>query len=89
MAALLATLPILLVLGLMIGLRWSAGRAGMAGAGVALVVAVGPYGLGTRIAPELGIPIAVGGTAAEAVFVGPELPTLGGAVVGVARSSVR
>jgi len=42
--ALLAALPILLVLALMLGLGWPASRAGIAGAALALVVAIAEPG---------------------------------------------
>ena len=41
--AVLAALPILLILVLMLGLRWSAARAGLAGLGLALLLAWWPF----------------------------------------------
>ena len=49
MAFLLASLPILVILGLMIGKRWGASRAGGAGYLTALAVAVGYFGAGPRL----------------------------------------
>jgi lactate permease len=48
--AIAALLPILLVLLLMLALRWSAARAGLAGVGAAVLIAVGWFGFG--FAPE-------------------------------------
>ncbi len=66
--ALLAALPILLVLALMLGLGWPASRAGIAGAGLALVVAVFGFGFGTDVLPEVGLAGGLAGVAAEAGF---------------------
>ena len=68
MLALLAALPILLVLVLMLGLRWPASRAGIAGAALALVVAVVGFGLGTEVLPDVGLTGSLAGVAAEAGF---------------------
>ena len=68
MLALLAALPILLVLALMLGLRWPASRAGIAGAALALLVAIVGFGLGTEVLPEVGLAGSLGGVAAEAGF---------------------
>jgi lactate permease len=69
MQALLALVPVLLILALMIGLRWSAAAAGLAGLSAALVVALGPFGYGRATLTELGAPLAVAGAFAEALFV--------------------
>ncbi len=68
MTALLAALPILLVLGLMIGLGWPAARAGLAGAGLALGIAIVGFGLGTDVLPEVGLAGSLLGVVAEAAF---------------------
>ena len=68
MLALLAALPILLVLALMLGLGWPASRAGIAGAALALVVAIFGFGLGTEVLPEIGLAGSLVGVAAEAGF---------------------
>jgi len=46
--ALTALLPLGLVVLLMLGLRWSAAGAGLAGVGLALLLAVWPFGFGTQ-----------------------------------------
>jgi len=66
--ALLAALPILLVLALMLGLGWPASRAGIAGAALALVVAIVGFGFGTDVLPEVGLAGGLAGVAAEAGF---------------------
>jgi lactate permease len=67
-AAALAASPILVILALMLGLGWSAARAGVAGLAVALGVAVLGFGYGSAVFPELGPVGAVGGALAEAAF---------------------
>ncbi|MCG6118147.1 MAG: L-lactate permease [Aquimonas sp.] len=62
--ALLAALPILAVLGLMLGLGWSALRAGGAGLGLCVLLAIGAFAPGA----ELGLPVAAVGIGAEAGF---------------------
>lgn len=69
MQALLALTPILLILGLMVGMRWSAATAGLAGLAVALAVALGPFGYGSDTLSEIGPSLAVAGALAEALFV--------------------
>lgn len=64
----LAALPIAVILLLMIGLRWSAARAGSVGLAVALLLAWFVYGLGTERMPELGWAASAAGAMAEAVF---------------------
>ncbi len=68
MSAALAALPILLVLALMVGLRWPAARAGIAGATLALVVALFGFGFGRDILPDAGVVGGLAGVAAEAGF---------------------
>lgn len=68
MTALFAALPILLVLVLMIGLGWPASRAGLAGAGLALVIALSVFGFGREVLPEVGIGGGLAGVVAEATF---------------------
>lgn len=65
----LAALPILTVLTLMIGLRWSAARAGIAGFLVTLVIAWQAFGYGTDVLPELGTALATLGALSEAAFI--------------------
>ncbi|HVL75327.1 MAG TPA: L-lactate permease [Noviherbaspirillum sp.] len=64
----LAALPIAVILVLMIGLGWSAARAGALGLVAALVIAWAAFGLGARVMPELGAAAAAGGALGEAVF---------------------
>jgi lactate permease len=65
----LAILPILAVLALMVGARWPAARAGVAGLAITVVVAVQGFGYGTRVLPEAGPAGALGGAMLEAAFV--------------------
>jgi lactate permease len=65
--ALLAAAPILLILALMLGLRWSAGRAGLAGLALAAVGAHAAFGFGDP-APVLGPVRAWAGVGAEGAF---------------------
>lgn len=67
--ALLAALPLLIVLVLMLGLRWPAVRAGGAGLLLTLLVAWFGFGYGTRVLTELGVAGATGGALAEALFI--------------------
>jgi lactate permease len=69
MQALLALTPILLILVLMIGLRWSAAAAGVAGLAATLVIALLGFGYGRVTLTEVGPAAAVGGALAEALFV--------------------
>ncbi|MFQ3678430.1 MAG: L-lactate permease [Fimbriimonadaceae bacterium] len=68
MKVLLASLPILVVLGLMLGLRWPAFRAGMVGAAAALLVAGWGFGFGVEVLPQFGFVGAASGAALEAGF---------------------
>ncbi|TVP53801.1 MAG: L-lactate permease [Halomonadaceae bacterium] len=65
---LLAGLPILVILVLMLGFRWSAASAGSAGLLLTVVLATLAFGFGTRVLPELGMTGALAGALAEAVF---------------------
>ena len=67
--ALLAALPLLVILVAMLALRWSAARAGAAGLAVTLVIAWFGFGYGTSVLPELGVGLATGGALAEALFI--------------------
>lgn len=68
MTTLAALAPILVILGLMLCLRWSAGQAGVAGLIVALPVAVLVFQLGGG-AEGVGLAAALAGVAAEALFI--------------------
>ncbi|QYF94280.1 L-lactate permease [Massilia sp. PAMC28688] len=65
----LASLPILVVLALMIGMRASAARAGFAGLAVAVWLAWWQFGLGTTVMPHMGRFGSVGGALAEASLI--------------------
>ncbi|TVR96752.1 MAG: L-lactate permease [Trueperaceae bacterium] len=67
--ALLAALPLLVILVAMLALRWSAARAGAAGLAVTLLIAWFGFGYGTRVLPDLGVGLATGGALAEALFI--------------------
>lgn len=69
MLAVLAALPIGLVLVAMAGFGWRAATAGLLGLAAALLLAVFPFGLGTDIYPQLGPMAAAGGAMLEGVFV--------------------
>jgi lactate permease len=66
--ALLAALPIVVILVLMVGLGWPATRAGLAGAALAVGIALVGYGFGTAVLPEAGRAGGLLGVAAEAAF---------------------
>jgi lactate permease len=68
MTALFAALPIVVILILMLGLRWSAGRAGVAGVVVALAVALAVFAFPATIDPAFDLGAALLGTGAEAGF---------------------
>lgn len=68
MLALLSAVPIVVVLALMLGLRWPASRAGLVGAGLALVIALTAFGLGRDVLPQAGIGGGLAGIVAEATF---------------------
>lgn len=66
---LLAALPILIILTLMVGLRWSAANAGIAGLLVTFSIASAVFGYGTDVLPELGLTLATLGSLGEAAFI--------------------
>lgn len=68
MTAAFASLPLLAVIGLMLGLRWRAVYAGFAGLAVAVVIAIGLFGLGVTRLPAFGPAAATGGALLEAGF---------------------
>src|SRR5262252_1299475 len=68
MAALIATVPLVLIVLVMAAWGWSAANAGLVGFVAAVVGAVGFFGFGTSIHGEQGIAGALIGTGAEAVF---------------------
>ena len=67
--ALLAALPLLVILALMLGLRWSAARAGGVGLALTLLVAWFGFGYGTEVLPEIGVLNASAGALLEALFI--------------------
>jgi lactate permease len=68
MTALLALLPILVLLLLMLGAGWSAARAGVAGVVVTLGLAVLAFDFPRAAAPALGLAGGLAGVTAEAAF---------------------
>ncbi|MDF1523448.1 MAG: L-lactate permease [Trueperaceae bacterium] len=66
--ALAAAAPLLVVIALMLGARWSAARAGLVGLAVALAAAWAAFCLGTRTLADLGALPAAGGALLEAAF---------------------
>ncbi|WP_029030964.1 L-lactate permease [Salinarimonas rosea] len=68
MQALAAGLPLAAILALMLGLHWSAVRAGAVGLVLALLVALVVFGFGDSVLPALGPTRAVGFSVLEAAF---------------------
>ena len=68
-AAVLAGLPLVVVLIAMLGLRWSAARAGATGLALGLGIAYLAFGFGVRNPPQWGSLAATGGVLLEAVFI--------------------
>jgi lactate permease len=64
----LAALPVLAILGLMLGLRWPAARAGLLGMLLSLVIAWIAFSYGRTVYPELGPVLAASGALVEAAF---------------------
>lgn len=64
----LAAVPIIAILVLMVGFRWSAARSGSVGLLLALGIAWFAFGYGTRVLPALGVGIATAGALGEALF---------------------
>ncbi|MEX1032470.1 MAG: L-lactate permease [Cellvibrionaceae bacterium] len=67
--AFLAGLPILVILGVMLGWRWSAARAGALGLLITVFVAWFSFGYGSRLFPELGPAVATLAALGEAGFI--------------------
>lgn len=67
-AAPLAALPIVIILVLMLGLGWSAAKAGVAGFALSAVLALSVFGLGAEVYPEIGQLGAMLGALSEAGF---------------------
>jgi lactate permease len=66
--ALLAASPLLLIVVLMLYFRWPAARAGIAGAFMALLLALGFFGYGQTVYAEIGVLRALAGVGLEASF---------------------
>jgi lactate permease len=67
--AFFAALPILVILGLMLGLRWSAAKAGAAGLLLTIIIAAAVFDFGEQVLPDLGLAAATSGALAEAAFI--------------------
>ena len=87
--ALLATLPILVILVLMLGRSWSAARAGVAGVFVALAVAVLVFRFPGQLPPPMGLPTALGGTLAESGFTALTILWIIGPALGIHQMQLR
>jgi lactate permease len=68
MKAIWAALPLVIVLVLMIGRRWPAAYAGLAGLGLAVVLALTVFGVGREIRSDIGAGGVLTGSALEALF---------------------
>jgi len=66
---LLAAVPIFTILVLMLGLQWSAAKAGGAGLLLTIIIATSVFDFGSQVLPELGVFGANAGALAEAVFI--------------------
>ena len=68
MNALLSSLPILVVLVLMLGLKWPAAKAGLVALALALLLALTVFGYGSETYGDIGPVAAVSGALGDAVF---------------------
>jgi lactate permease len=84
-----AALPILVILGLMLAARWSAARAGVVGAGVALAIGMLGFGFPGATMPALGVAAALGGTVAEAGFTALTILWIIGPALGIHQLQLR
>ena len=82
MAAVWAAVPILVVLGLMIGLDWPAARAGAVGALVALAVAAVAFDFGGADDP-FGVSTGIAGVLTEAAFIAATIAGIIGPALGI------
>jgi len=89
MSALLAGLPILVILVLMLGVRWSAARAGVVGVGVAVVVAAAAFPFGVGPDARLPLATALGGVAAESGFTALTILWIIGPALGIHQLQLR
>jgi lactate permease len=89
MTAFLALLPILVILVLMLGLRWSAALAGSVGMGVALAVAMAVFAFPAHADPALTVGEALAGTGAEAGFTALTILWIIGPALGIHQLQMR
>ncbi len=89
MAAVLGATPILVLLVLMVGLRWSAARAGGAACGVALVVAISAFGFPRSLDPSLSLPAGLAGVGSEAGFTALTILWIIGPAIGIHHLQLR
>jgi lactate permease len=89
MSALVALLPIGLILVLMLGVGWSAARAGTIGALAAIAIAVAVFGFPQRSYPALGLGGALGGTLAESGFTALTILWIIGPALGIYQLQLR
>ncbi len=89
MTALLAFLPILVILVLMLGLRWSAALAGSVGMGVAVAVGVVVFAFPRHAHPALALWEGLVGTGAEAGFTALTILWIIGPALGIHQLQMR
>jgi lactate permease len=89
MTALLALLPILVLLLLMLGAGWSAARAGVAGVVVTLGLAVLAFDFPRAAAPALGLAGGLAGVTAEAAFTALTVLWIIGPALGIHELQLR
>jgi lactate permease len=89
MAAFLAALPILVLLVLMVGLRWSAARSGVVACGVALAVGVLAFAFPHPVDPALTLIEGLGGVGAEAGFTALTILWIIGPALGIHHLQLR
>jgi lactate permease len=81
--------PILVILILMLGFRWSAARAGLVGMTVAFAVAVAAYAFPVHVHPQLTLTEATGGVLAEAGFTALTILWIIGPALGIHQLQMR
>jgi lactate permease len=89
MKSLLAALPILVILTLMLGSRWSAARAGVAGVVISLAVALIVFDFPHATMLPLSVTAALAGTAAEAGFTALTILWIIGPALGIHQLQLR
>lgn len=89
MAAILGALPILVILLLMLGLRWSAAWAGVAGVVASLLIAIVGFDFPHATLPDVGLAEALAGTAAEAGFTALTILWIIGPAIGIHHLQLR